>query len=89
MINIKSPFLATISPKETTKQLLAGLADLPNELINNLIRDLPAETLCCLAMTCKRLHYLALPIIFYRAGTDPSSKNLVLREPSESLLHAV
>ncbi|KIJ99697.1 hypothetical protein K443DRAFT_679728 [Laccaria amethystina LaAM-08-1] len=89
MVNVVPSFLATILSKERTQQPLAGLADLPNELINNLIRDLHAETLCCLAMTCKRLHYLALPIIFYRAGIDPASKNLVLREPSESFLRAL
>ncbi|CAK5264441.1 unnamed protein product [Mycena citricolor] len=57
-----------------------SLLSLPNELLIIILENprLPSDALCSLAVLCRRLHFLALPIFFARQGMpDPSQSAFV------------
>lgn len=57
------------------------LVYLPDELLRNVIDQLESESLVQLSMTCRRLHFLALPIVFARADIHDTT-SFSLRDPS-------
>ncbi|KAJ6632528.1 hypothetical protein B0H10DRAFT_2206884 [Mycena sp. CBHHK59/15] len=58
----------------------AGLLSLPNELLIIIFENpkFPADYLCILAVLCRRLHFLALPIYFALNGMPAPSKSAVV-----------
>ncbi|KAJ7446908.1 hypothetical protein B0H11DRAFT_2083764, partial [Mycena galericulata] len=58
----------------------ASLLSLPNELLVIIFENprFPADCLCILAVLCRRLHFLALPIYFARHGMPSPSKFAVI-----------
>ncbi|KAJ7074544.1 hypothetical protein C8F01DRAFT_1075977 [Mycena amicta] len=59
---------------------VVGLLSLPNELLIAVFENpkFPVEYLCILAVLCRRLHFLALPIYFRRSGLSDPSKSAVV-----------
>ncbi|KAJ7471950.1 hypothetical protein FB451DRAFT_1251488 [Mycena latifolia] len=57
-----------------------SLLSLPNELLIIIFENprFPVDYLCLLAVLCRRLHFLALPIYFARSGMPDPSKNVVV-----------
>ncbi|KAJ6598855.1 hypothetical protein DFH09DRAFT_17046 [Mycena vulgaris] len=53
----------------------AQLLGLPDELILLIFDHLDPDGLLCLAMLCRRLHYIALPLYFTRHGMDDPAQN--------------
>ena len=64
------------------------LVNLPDELLENIIGQLESETLVQLSMTCRRLHFLALPIVFARAGIR-DTRSFFLHDPPPHIFHAL
>ncbi|KAJ7321000.1 hypothetical protein DFH08DRAFT_385174 [Mycena albidolilacea] len=58
----------------------AGILDLPTETLVSILENptVPTSTLYSLAVSCRRLHFVALPIYFSRHGLTPSSKSIVI-----------
>lgn len=66
---------------------LAGLLDLPNELLKVISDDLSGNTVYNLASTCKDLHFRVLPIFLERNGLRiTSSEHISLVNPSKVAL---
>ncbi|KAJ7232454.1 hypothetical protein B0H12DRAFT_1239651 [Mycena haematopus] len=59
---------------------MAGILDLPTEILVGILenRAVSETTLYFLALVCRRLHFVALPIYFSRHGLTPSSKSIVI-----------
>ncbi|KAJ6458251.1 hypothetical protein C8R45DRAFT_559918 [Mycena sanguinolenta] len=59
---------------------LASLTDLPNELLVDIFGKptFPTESLYSLAVLCRRLHLIALPIYFSRHGIDLEKKSATI-----------
>lgn len=65
------------------------LLDLPNEVILLILEDVPDE-LYSLALLCRRLHHLALPLYLARHGMSPFAGELILyNDQSEEILQGV
>ena len=64
------------------------LVYLPDELLKNIIDQLESEYLVQLSMTCRRLHFLALPIVFAQAEIHDTT-SLFLYHPPAHILHAL
>ncbi|KAF7332946.1 hypothetical protein MVEN_02400500 [Mycena venus] len=60
---------------------LAGILDLPTEILVNILEhpSLPTDTLHALVPLCRRLHFIALPILLSRLGFTPNSTSVVLQ----------
>lgn len=58
----------------------AGILDLPTETLVDILenRMVPTRSLYSLALSCRQLHFVALPIYFSRHGLTPSSKSIVI-----------
>ncbi|KAF8217764.1 hypothetical protein K438DRAFT_1795606 [Mycena galopus ATCC 62051] len=70
---------------------LAGISDLPAELLVNITED-PAfltETLYYLAFLTWRLNYIALPLYFSRSGIDLEDTRITLRTNRHDALSAL
>ena len=67
---------------------VARLPDLPDELLAEIVNQLDDESLIQLSMTCKKFHFLALPVVFTRAKLV-STKCLYLRQSPAHLLRAL
>ncbi|KAJ7675492.1 hypothetical protein B0H17DRAFT_833674, partial [Mycena rosella] len=70
-----------------------SLLSLPNELLIIIFENpkFPVDHLCVLAVLCRRLHFLALPIYFARNGMPAPSKTAVvtLRDDGMDMLAAL
>lgn len=64
------------------------LVSLPDELLENIIDQLESESLVQLSLTCRRLHFLALPIVFARADIHDTT-SFFLHDPPAHILHAL
>ncbi|KAJ6459666.1 hypothetical protein C8R45DRAFT_1030670 [Mycena sanguinolenta] len=72
---------------------MAGLLDLPPEILLSVL-EYPAvsdTTVYFLALVCRQLHFVALPVYFSRHGLTPSSKSIVItmREGRRDVLAAL
>ncbi|KAJ7747667.1 hypothetical protein DFH07DRAFT_702580, partial [Mycena maculata] len=58
----------------------ASLLSLPNEVLSIIFENpkFPADYLCILAVLCRRLHFLALPIYFARNSMPSPQKSVVI-----------
>ncbi|KAJ7641507.1 hypothetical protein FB45DRAFT_900377 [Roridomyces roridus] len=69
------------------------LLSLPNELLVAIFENpqFPPHFLCILALSCRRLHFLALPIYFARKGMPLPSKSAIitLQEDERDMLAAL
>ena len=66
--------------------LATGLLHLPNELLLEIFEDLSDDTLYQLAVICRRLHFLALPLVFKHHELNPTSGRCALyREEMRAL----
>ncbi|KAJ6598844.1 hypothetical protein DFH09DRAFT_16659 [Mycena vulgaris] len=63
-------YVDTVQPPQT-----AQLLDLPNEVILPILCHLDTDALLYLAILCRRLHYIALPLYFTRVGMDDPTQN--------------
>ena len=55
-----------------------GLLDIPDELLLCIFVDLTADKLLTLAVLCRRLHYISLPLYFNRHGlVDPEDRDKI------------
>ncbi|KAJ7640409.1 hypothetical protein DFH06DRAFT_1334770 [Mycena polygramma] len=63
----------------------ATLLSLPNELLVIIFENpkFPLDCLCILAVSCRRLHNIALPIYFTRSGLPSPSKSAVIHLAQE------
>jgi hypothetical protein len=69
---------------------MQSLTHLPDELLENIVDRLEDEPLMQLSMTCRRFHFLALPIVFARANIkDRNTRYLYLRDPPAHILPAL
>ncbi|EDR04297.1 uncharacterized protein LACBIDRAFT_330804 [Laccaria bicolor S238N-H82] len=70
-----------------------SLVDLPDELLENIVDRLDDESLIQLSMTCKRLHFFVLPIVFARAnileGNIDDATCFYLHDPPAHILRAL
>ncbi|KAJ7645201.1 hypothetical protein DFH06DRAFT_1136664 [Mycena polygramma] len=70
-----------------------SLLDLPTELLLQIFTDadLPVQELYSLALLCRHLHFIALPVYFLRNGLDSESRSLqiVMRHDRRDLLAAL
>ncbi|KIJ89872.1 hypothetical protein K443DRAFT_15735 [Laccaria amethystina LaAM-08-1] len=70
-----------------------SLTHLPDELIENIVDHLEDESLIQLSMTCKRLHFFVLLIVFARANILDNNINdaacFYLNDPPAHILHAL
>ncbi|KIJ91725.1 hypothetical protein K443DRAFT_14161 [Laccaria amethystina LaAM-08-1] len=70
-----------------------SLTHLPDELLQNIVNHLEDESLIQLSMTCKRLHFFVLPIVFARANILDNNINdaacFYLHDPPFHILHAL
>ena len=64
------------------------LVYLPDELLENIIDRVESESLVQLSMTCRRLHFLALPIVFARADIH-DTRSFYLHDPPAHILRAL
>ncbi|KAF7368504.1 hypothetical protein MVEN_00173600 [Mycena venus] len=66
---------------------LASLADLPNELLVDILDQstFPTEALYYLALLSRRLHFVALPIYFSRTGIDLETRCATIALASDRL----
>ncbi|KAF7340435.1 hypothetical protein MVEN_01963600 [Mycena venus] len=57
-----------------------GILDLPTEILVYVLDNpsLSTSTLYSVALSCRRLHFLALQIYFHRYGLTPTSKSIVI-----------
>ncbi|KIJ98620.1 hypothetical protein K443DRAFT_9045 [Laccaria amethystina LaAM-08-1] len=63
---------------------------LPDELLENIVDRLEDEPLMQLSMTCRRFHFLALPIVLARANIkDRNTRYLYLHDPLAHILPAL
>ncbi|KAF7367718.1 hypothetical protein MSAN_00835600 [Mycena sanguinolenta] len=72
---------------------MAGLLDLPTEILVSIL-EYPVvsdTTVYFLALVCRQLHFVALPIYFSRQGLTPSSKSITINmhEDRRDLLAAL
>ncbi|KAJ6617643.1 hypothetical protein B0H10DRAFT_2032377 [Mycena sp. CBHHK59/15] len=60
--------------------MTSGFLDLPSEILAIILENpnFPDNTLYSLALLCRRLHFIALPIYFSRNGMDYQSKSVVI-----------
>ncbi|KAJ6621940.1 hypothetical protein B0H10DRAFT_2187755 [Mycena sp. CBHHK59/15] len=67
-------------PLTTTTTMTSGFLDLPSEILAIILENpnFPDNTLYSLALLCRRLHFIALPIYFSRNGMDYQSKSVVI-----------
>ncbi|KAJ7143291.1 hypothetical protein C8R43DRAFT_1014975 [Mycena crocata] len=72
---------------------MAGLLSLPNELLIIIFENprFPVDYLCLLAVLCRRLHFVALPIYFARNGMTSPSKSafITLHQDGMDMLAAL
>jgi hypothetical protein len=70
-----------------------GILDLPTEILVEILDSptFPSETLYALALLCRRLHFLVLPMYFSRHGTisTPNSIVISMRTDRRDLLSAL
>ena len=64
------------------------LVYLPDEILENIIDRVESESLVQLSMTCRRLHFLALPIVFARANIH-DTRSFYLHNPPAHVLRAL
>lgn len=58
------------------KHHIVGLLDIPDELLLYIFMDLTADELLTVAVLCRRLHYISLPLYFNRHGlVDPQDRD--------------
>ncbi|KAJ6578193.1 hypothetical protein B0H19DRAFT_1122635 [Mycena capillaripes] len=57
-----------------------GILDLPTEILVNILEHptFPTNTIYALALLCRRLHFIALPIYLSRHGFTPASNSVVI-----------
>ena len=67
---------------------VARLPDLPDELLAEIVNQLDDESLIQFSMTCRKVHFLALPVVFTRAKLD-STRCLYLWQSPAHLLRAL
>ncbi|KAJ6469492.1 hypothetical protein C8R45DRAFT_1017254 [Mycena sanguinolenta] len=57
---------------------LANISDLPTEILEKILEDVPSETLCSLALLSRRLNYIALSLYFSRNNMDLKNTTITL-----------
>jgi hypothetical protein len=63
-----------------------GLLDIPDELLLCIFVDLTADELLILAVLCRRLHYISLPLYFNRHGlVNPQDRDTFSLETWEAI----
>ena len=74
-----------------TKTHIAGILDLPNEIIIFILEELEDDDLFSLALLSRKLHHLALPIYLSRNGisSQPGSQLLLFDDRSNSIFKAL
>ncbi|KAJ7249771.1 hypothetical protein B0H12DRAFT_1121671 [Mycena haematopus] len=60
---------------------MTGIVDLPTEILVDIFErpTFPTDTLYALALLCRRLHFIALPIFLSRHGFTPGSNSVVIK----------
>ncbi|KAJ7779869.1 hypothetical protein B0H16DRAFT_1878495 [Mycena metata] len=60
---------------------MARLTDLPTETLVQIFEDplFPSDTLCALALTCRRLHLITFSVYFARHGIDGTPHSILVR----------
>ncbi|EDR04290.1 uncharacterized protein LACBIDRAFT_295081 [Laccaria bicolor S238N-H82] len=69
----------------------ATMTDLPDELVEKIVEDLDDNgSICRLSLTCKKLHFLVLPMFFSRNKlVNPQNGLFHCRHPVPELLEAI
>ncbi|KAJ6595085.1 hypothetical protein DFH09DRAFT_1273185 [Mycena vulgaris] len=87
------PRLCHLLSSTVTMPLPVVLLDLPTEILLQIIENpvLSGETVYSLALLCRRLHFIALPVYFTREGLDSDSQaiRLTLSKNGRDLLTAL
>ena len=78
-------------PLGQTSSAYATLTDLPNELVEKIVDDLDDDgSICRLSLTCKRLHFLVLPMFFSRSELENLQNGFFhCHDPVPELLEAI
>jgi hypothetical protein len=78
-------------PLGKTSSAYATITDLPDELVEKIVQDLDDNgSICRLSLTCKRLHFLVLPMFFSRNKLENLENGYFhCRNPIPGLLEAI
>jgi hypothetical protein len=78
-------------PLGQTSSAYATITDLPDELVEKIVEDLDDNaSICRLSLTCKRLHFLVLPMFFSRNKLEnPQNGFFHCHHPIPELLEAI